>query len=59
MTKLTDHAEIRKFIIGTIRTGDKIRIQKVLKRYYEWLKEQDKKDTTYPTIYQTALEIFK
>jgi len=39
--KLKTHSEIKKFVIETIKSGDKQKIIKVLKRYNEWLKEND------------------
>lgn len=38
---LKTHSEIKKFVIETIKSGDRKKIQKVLKRYNEWLNEND------------------
>ena len=39
-----NHQEIKAFVINTIRTGSKKRIQQVLTRYQEWLKKEREKE---------------
>ncbi len=51
MQKLTDPAKIKEYVISTIKTGNKDRIQKVLARYFSVMGK--KKD-----IVETAREIF-
>ena len=36
---LTTRAEVKKYVMDTIRTGNKERIQLVLKRYNEYVRE--------------------
>jgi chorismate mutase len=44
--------EIKKYIIRTIKSGDRERIQKVLKRYWQWKKENENN-------FEVAKELFK
>lgn len=48
------HKEIKAYVVATIRTGDKERIAKVLKRYLAWQKEEEANG-----LYETAKDIFK
>ncbi len=41
MQKITDHQKIKEYVVKTIRSGNKDRIQKVLRRYFDWLKETE------------------
>lgn len=59
---MTDQ-EIKKYVINTIRTGDKKRIQAVLARYQEYIKERNtefyrKLREQKKTAYDNALEVF-
>lgn len=57
MTKLTDPQKIKDYVVDTIRTGNKDRIQKVIKRYFDFLKEQKQKYSN-EDIVKEAREIF-
>jgi len=46
--------EIKAYVVATIRTGDKERIAKVLKRYFAWQKEEEATN-----LYETAKDIFQ
>lgn len=52
--KLSDPEKIKEFVIATIRTGNKERIQKVLQRYFDIFILKKKED-----IFETAKKIFK
>ena len=41
-----NQAEVKQYVIDTINKGDRVKIQKVLKRYYEYLNE-NKTDDVY------------
>ena len=51
--KLKTHSEIKEYVISVIKSGDRKKIQKVLKRYNEWLKEKET-----PDIVKQAKKIF-
>lgn len=57
MVKLTTHEDIKKYVMATIRSGNRERIQLVLKRYQEYLK-QDKNSAAQDNL-QKKIDIFK
>jgi hypothetical protein len=58
MPKITDSNKIKEYVVKTIRSGDKDRIQKVLRRYFEWLREEKNSAAEKTEIDDEAKRIF-
>ena len=56
MNKITDPKKIKEYVISTIRSGDKDRIQKVLMRYFSVMKEKEQKNTA--SVIEEAKRVF-
>jgi len=57
MNKITDPKKIKEYVISTIRSGDKDRIQKVLMRYFTVLKEEEQKNSA--RVVEEAKRVFE